>query len=154
ANWTRTVSSTLVNEFRVGLTRSVFSDGGDPGNTGDLEQKLGIANGNARFPGLMAFNFPGGLASNFGNQNIGGLRYNVSNTFHYSDNLTLIRGRHMMKMGGQFMRIQANVFYAGNNGRTGFIRFTGQYTGGPNANTGAAGLADADFILGYPTSIG
>src|SRR5262249_54916743 len=35
ANWTRTVSSTLVNEFRVGLTRSVFSDGGDPGNTGN-----------------------------------------------------------------------------------------------------------------------
>ena len=45
----------------------------------------------------------------------------------------------MMKAGGQSMRIQANIFYAGNNGRTGFMRFTGQYTGGPNANPNATG---------------
>ena len=154
ANWTRTIGST-VNEFRAGFTRSVFNDGGDPGTVGNLAEKLGITHGNDRFPGLMAFNFVGGLASNFGNQNIGGLRYNVSNTFHYADNLTLIRGRHMIKTGGQFMRVQANVFYAGNNGRVGFMRFTGQYSAGPNANSPSSpGLADADFILGYPTSIG
>ena len=31
ANWTRTLSPTLVNEFRAGFNRSVFNDGGDPG---------------------------------------------------------------------------------------------------------------------------
>jgi len=155
ANWTRTFSPMLVNELRAGFNRSVFHDGGDPGNSGNLSEKLGIAHGNDRFPGLLALNFVGGLANNIGNQNLGGLRYNVNNTFHYTDNLTLIHGRHMMKTGGQFIRIQANVFYAGNNGRVGFMRFTGQYTAGPNAGSPAsAGLADADFILGYPTSIG
>lgn len=154
ANWTRSFGPTLVNEFRVGFNRSVFNDGGDPGNLGNLAEKLGIAGGNDRFPGLLALNFPGGLATNIGNQNIGGLRYNVNNTFHYAENLTLIRGRHMMKTGGQLIRIQANVFYAGNNGRVGYMRYSGQFTSGPNANSPAsAGLADADFLLGYPTSV-
>jgi hypothetical protein len=155
SNWTHTFSASLVNEFRVGFNRSVFWDGGDPGNTGNLAEKLGIVNGNERFPGLLALNFVGGNANNIGHQNLGGLRYNVNNTFHYADNVTLIRGRHMMKIGGQFIRIQANVFYAGNNGRVGFMRFTGQYSAGPNAsNPASAGLAEADFILGYPTSTG
>ena len=34
ANWTRTISPTLVNELRVGFTRSVFNDGGDAGQPG------------------------------------------------------------------------------------------------------------------------
>lgn len=154
-NWTRTFSPSLVNELRVGFSRSVFSDGGDPGNSGNLAEKLGIAHGNDRFPGLLALNFPGGLANNLGNQNIGGLRYNVNNSFHYVDNVTLIRGRHMIKTGGQLIRVQANVFYAGNNGRVGFMQFNGQYSAGPNASSpSSAGLADADFILGYPTRLG
>ena len=103
----------------------------------------------------MALNLTGGLANGLGNQNIGGLRYNVTNTFHYADNLTLIRGRHMIKTGGQFMRVQANVFFAGNNGRVGFMNFSGQYTAGPNASSPTSpGLADADFLLGYPTTSG
>ena len=91
------------------------------------------------------------IALNF----VGGLRYNVNNRFHYADSLTFIRGRHMMKTGGQFLRQQANVFYAGNNGRIGFMRFTGQYTAGPNASRPVSkGLTEADFVLGYPTSLG
>ena len=35
-----------------------------------------------------------------------------------------------MKTGGQLLRQQMNPFYAGNFGRTGFIRFSGQYNGG------------------------
>ena len=103
----------------------------------------------------MALNFTGGLANSLGNQNNGGLRYNVNNTFHYSDNLTVVRGRHMIKTGGQFLRVQANVFYAGNNGRVGFMTYSGQYTAGPNASSPtSAGLSDADFLLGYPTTLG
>ena len=33
-NWTRTLSPTIINEFRAGFNRSVFNDGGDPGNAG------------------------------------------------------------------------------------------------------------------------
>jgi hypothetical protein len=154
-NWTRTISPSLVNEFRFGVNRSVFGDGGDDAGVGNLGEKLGIPGANDRGPGLIALNFVGGLSNSIGNQNVGGLRYNVNNTFHYADNLTFIRGRHMMKTGAQLLRQQANVFYAGNNGRIGFMRFTGQYTAGPNANrTVSKGLAEADFILGYPTSLG
>ena len=154
-NWTRTISSTLVNELRAGFTRSVFNDGGDAGSLGNLAEQLGISHGNDRFPGLMALNLTGGLSNGLGNSNVGGLRYNVTNTFHYADNLTLIRGRHMIKTGAQFMRVQANVFFAGNNGRVGFMNFSGQYTAGPNAGSPSSpGLADADFLLGYPTTLG
>ena len=35
------------------------------------------------------------------------------------------------------------------------MNFTGQYTAGPNASSPASpGLADADFLLGYPTTLG
>jgi hypothetical protein len=57
----------------------------------------------------------------------------------------------MMKMGGQLLRQQMNPFYAGNNGRTGFIRFDGRFTG---SSPSATGLAEADFFLGYPSRAG
>ncbi|MCL5745864.1 MAG: carboxypeptidase-like regulatory domain-containing protein, partial [Acidobacteria bacterium] len=154
-NWTHTFGPSLVNELRAGVNRSIFNDGGDPGGVGNLAEGLGIARGNERGPGLMLLAFQGGLSTNLGNQNNGALRINVNNTYHYADNLTVVRGRHMMKTGGQFLRVQSNVFYAGNNGRTGFMRYTGQYTSGPNANRPVSkGLAEADFILGYPTRLG
>jgi len=54
-----------------------------------------------------------------------------------------------MKMGGQWLRQQMNPFYAGNWGRTGQIRFNGQYTAGPNAKSPTSkGFAEADFFLG------
>jgi len=92
ANWTRIISPTFVNELRVGFNRSVFNDGGDAGSLGNLAEQLGISHGNDRFPGLMALNFTGGLANSLGNANIGGLRYNVNNTFHYADNVTRFAG--------------------------------------------------------------
>lgn len=155
-NWTRTISPTLVNEFRAGVNRIVFSDGGLDEGVGDVAEKLGIARGNERGPGLMQLQFTGGLAGNIGATTVGLFRVNVNNTYQYTDNLTLIRGRHMMKTGFQFLRQQMNVFFAGNNGRTGFIRFTGQYTQGPNANAPArlTGFPEADFFLGFPTRLG
>src|SRR5260370_14515309 len=65
-------------------------------------------------------------------------------------------GRHMVKTGGQFIRQQVNTFYAGNNGRTGYINFSGRFTA-PNAmNPGPQGLliGEADFVLRLPTHLG
>jgi hypothetical protein len=155
-NWTRTLSPTLVNEFRAGVNRINFSDGGLDEGVGNVAEKLGIARGNERGPGLMQLQFTGGLAGNIGATTVGLFRVNANNTYQYTDNLTVIRGRHMIKTGFQFLRQQMNVFYAGNNGRTGFIRFTGQYTQGPNANAPArpTGFPEADFFLGFPTRLG
>ncbi len=153
-SWTRTISPTLVNELRVGINRILLDNGGLPGSLGNLGQQLGIADSNARGPGLLALNFTGGLATSIGNANIGPARINWNNAFHYADNLSIIRGKHLMKTGFQWQREQANAYIAGNSGRTGSITFKGQYTSGPNPGSPTSqGLADADFLLGLPTDV-
>ncbi len=148
-NWTRSFSPTLVNELRIGLNRITLWNGGEDKGLGNVAEKLGIQQGNDRGPGLMAITFSGGLSSGLGSANIGTQQKFPNNTFHYADNLTIIKGRHMIKTGGQLLRQQMNPFYAGNYGRTGQIRFNGQYTSGPNANSPTSkGFAEADFFLG------
>ena len=149
-NWTRTFSPTIVNEFRAGVNRIINHNGGEDKGVGNVAEKLGIQQGNDRGPGLMSIEFTGGLISNFGSANIGTQQMFPNNTFHYADNLTIIKGRHMIKTGGQILRQQMNPFYAGNFGRTGFIRFNGQFTSGP----GSTGSPEADFFLGYPSRAG
>ena len=78
---------------------------------------------------------PEASPAGIGSANIGTQQKFPNNTFHFADNLTLIRGRHMFKTGGQLLRQQMNPFYAGNFGRTGSITFNGQYTAGPNASS-------------------
>ncbi len=150
-NWTRTVNPNLVNEFRFGVNNIMLNNGGEDKGLGNLAQKLGIQG--VPF-GLMAIQFTNGLAGTIGNANIGTQQLFANTTFHYADNVTLVRGRHMMKTGGNVLRQWMNTFYAGNNGRTGNILFNGQYTTGPNANSPTSkGLAEADFFLGDPSRL-
>lgn len=149
-NWTRTFSPTVVNEARVGVNNIMKHNGGSPGGAGNIAEQLGIAQGNDRAAGLFGINFSGGLASNFGSSNLGTQQLFANTTYQFVDNLTVFKGRHMMKTGFQLLRQQINSFYAGNNGRTGFLEFNGQYTNGPGSN----GLADADFFLGFPWRLG
>jgi hypothetical protein len=149
-NWTRTFSPTVVNEARVGVNNIMYHTGGATGDSGNIAEQLGIANGNDRGPGLFAINFVGGLSSNLGSSNLGTQTLFANTTYQYVDNLTISMGRHMMKTGFQFLRQQINSFYAGNNGRSGLMEFNGQYTSGAGSN----GLADADFFLGAPFRLG
>ena len=151
-NWTRTVSPTVVNEVRYGFNRIMNHNGGTDKDLGNVAEKLGIQQGNDRGPGLMSLQFTGGLASAIGSANIGTQQKFPNNTFHLADNVTIIRGRHMMKTGGQWLRQQMNPFYAGNNGRTGFMRWDGRFTANPNPSS--LGFAEADFFLGYPSRTG
>jgi hypothetical protein len=155
ANWTRTFSPRVVNELRFGANRIMNWNGGEDKGLGNVAEKLGIQQGNDRAGGLFGITLTGGLASGLGSSNIGTQQKFPNNTFHLADNLTLIRGRHMIKTGGQLLRQQMNPFYAGNNGRTGSITFNGQYTAGPNAKAPTMkGLAEADFFLGYESRAG
>lgn len=132
-NWTRTISPTIVNEARVGFNRAVFiSDFLDWAGVGNLNSKVGIP-GNQAIPGLSSISAGNGVA--FGNIAIN--EDNVTNTFHYGDNLTILRGRHSLKMGGQLQRYQQNRYYPGNNGLLGAFTYDGRFTG----------LAFADFLL-------
>lgn len=133
-NWTRTISPTLVNEARVGLNRATFIGGAfDWAGIGNGNAKLGIP-GSQAIPGVSQISLGSGLS------NIGAIASdedNVTNTFHYGDNLTWLRGRHSFKMGGQWQRYQQNRYYAGNNGQLGYFNYGLQYTG----------VAFADFLL-------
>lgn len=125
-NWTHNFSSTIVNEARVGLNRAVFiADAFDWGGLGNGNATFGIPGGQV-FPGLSAIAFGNGLTG------IGGrvvTEDNVTNTFLYGDNLTILRGSHTFKMGGQWQRYQQNRFYPGNNGLLGGFTYDGRFTG-------------------------
>lgn len=138
-NWTRTISSSVINEARIGFNRAVFIS--------DFNDWAGIGNGNAKFgiPGTQVI--PGVSLISAGNGISIGSRAvnedNVTNTFHYGDNLTILRGRHSLKMGGQWLRYQQNRFYPGNNGLLGGFTYTGFFT----RNDAGQTVAFADFLL-------
>jgi hypothetical protein len=156
-NWTRTISPTLVNEARAGVNNVTRNNGGADKGLGDIAQKLGIAAAGA---GLLSLQGPNSgntftYVNPIGSQNIGTQQLFANTTWHYADNLTIIKGRHMIKTGAQLMRQWANVFYSGNNGRTGFINFNGQFTQGPNGQSPTSkALPEADFVLGLPNDLG
>jgi hypothetical protein len=137
-NWTRTISPTIVNEARVGLNRAVFISAlTDVNNLGAANSKLGISGAQAS-PGISNIRLGSGL-SDVGS--VGIIEDNVTNTFHYGDNLTIIAGRHQLKMGGQWQRYQQNRFYPGNNGLLGFFNY------GSAGTARFTGQGFADFLL-------
>jgi hypothetical protein len=60
----------------------------------------------------------------------------------------------MMKMGANILREQQNFFYAGNNGRTGFMDFSGRFTAANAISPAGKQVGEADFILGLPDQYG
>lgn len=140
-NWTHTFSPTVINEARIGLNRATFiSAGYDWAGIGEANAKFGIPGGQAR-TGLSGITIGNGLT---GLGNALSDSYNATNTFHYGDNLTILRGRHSLKMGGQLQRYQQNRFYAGNNGILGFFTYGATFSGQPFA----------DFLLDLLTNKG
>jgi len=132
------------------------SGGADKG-LGNIAQTVGIAAAGA---GLLALGSgvnggPGfAYVAGLGTANVGASQLFANTTFHYADNFTLIRGRHMMKMGAQALREWVNVFYASNSGRTGYINFGGRFTAQNAASPSGTQIGEADFLLGLPNDIG
>lgn len=135
-NWVRTFSPAIVNEARVAYSRILILDraidwSGQLGENGN--QAFGISGGQA-IPGLSSVTLGDGLT------NVGSaatISDTADNKFIYYNNLTWQRGRHLLKMGGQFTRYQQNRYYAGNNGALGLFVYTANYSG----------LAFGDFLL-------
>jgi len=156
-NWTRTLSPHLVNEVRIGVNRVLVNNGGVDKGLGSVAEQLGIQNGNDRGPGLLALNFGAALVNNIGSANIGTQQLFADTVYQYEDALILTHGRHAVHAGFQYWRQQLNTFYAGNNGRTGFMSYTGKFTAGPGSLAvagGGTGAGEADFLLGLPDQLG
>ena len=161
-NWTRTVSPSMVNEFRVGMNYVKINNGADYGDTGPIGEQLGMAGVNAAGPGLLALNMTNGVVGQvtngvggIGNSNI--YQLFADTVFQVQDGLIVTKGKHTLHTGFQFWRNLINSFYGGNNGLLGFMNFTGRFTAGPNALSVAgsgSGAGEADFFLGLPDSFG
>ncbi|HVT92626.1 MAG TPA: carboxypeptidase regulatory-like domain-containing protein [Bryobacteraceae bacterium] len=149
-NWTRTITPTIVNEARFGINRIVLNNGGADKGLGDIASEAGIQNAGPGLLSLQGFAY----SSAIGNANIGTQQLFANTTFHYADNLTVVRGNHQMKMGGQFLRQRINTFYSGNNGRNGYINFSGRFTTANAIQVPGTEIGEADFMLGLPSDLG
>lgn len=135
--WNHTFSPTLTNEFRFGANRTsthqaIPSDTSSPAS-------LGFTNVNPDDPAgvspplIFTPNF------NLGSSPQGPTLLN-DNTFQWADNVTWTRGKHEIKWGADFTRLQLNFKYDYyNNGGFDFDGYTSSFTGS----------ALADFVGGF-----
>lgn len=155
-DWTRSISPSIVNDARVGVNRVLVDNGAaSKAGLGNVAQQLGIA-GTSDYGGvgLPALSF-GNTISGIGSSNNTQLFHDT--VYQYSDALILTHNRHVIHTGFELWREQINTFYSGNNGATGLINYSGQFTAGPGVAAVAsstAGLGGADFFLGLPTNLG
>ena len=103
---TDTVSAQMVNEFRFAFLREnvPWARGGEGKG---YPAKLGLNNpGTDTFPNISV----GGVISTglYGGANGGSGFDEVDNAFVYSDTFTWIKGRHILKFGGEFDRWQCD----------------------------------------------
>jgi hypothetical protein len=156
ANYVRFISSTLVNEARLGATRIGYNaysanPAGTIGKNGD--SLMGIPLSNQQAEGFTAQSFIQSSnstgVSTLGTAATGNVAWD--NTFEYGDHLTWQRGRHTLKFGAQFTRYQNN-FYKNSAGRLGTFSYSGVFTSDPALGS-TVGYDFADFLLDYSSAL-
>jgi len=146
-NWTWTPTPATVNVFRFGYNRVDF---------GFLNNDAGILADGKGYPVNTGVTTPGGLPniyiSPFGS--FGGGSYLGTNAsrpygsspnpfFDFNDSISILKGRHALRVGGEFSHIEADGFsYDGGRGQIAF-------TGGRLFNGSSTGLED--FFAGLPS---
>ena len=144
---TRTLSPTIVNEFRFGYNSFYNSFGRELAFVRDVTSELGI-------PGMnplpeTAWGIPSiginGL-SGFGDSTEGPYT-NQNKVYEIIDNVSWIKGRHSFKAGAHF-RID-HYDQVGNQFPRGGFQFDGRATGSLNGSVATIAPSFADFLLGY-----
>jgi hypothetical protein len=142
-------SPAFVNTFRVGWSRiAITTTDANAGNP--LASKLGIPGSNVPgdplTDGLPIITIAG--ATTLGSAgNLPALI--VTNNYQVDDNISLSLGKHTLQIGGQFQRLQYNLFQVSN--LRGTMAFTTAYTSNPSHLAGT-GIGLADLLLGAPVS--
>lgn len=158
-SWNRVISAHTINELRAGFST-------DPQNyakadNSDYASQFGMKSflyPNA-YPGFPHF-IIGGI--NLGSGDYRPLKVGEKNT-QASDNITLVRGTHNLRIGGDFRYTILNT--TNNQLSTGKFAFSGVQTrdrahpsgttpcpGSTNVSSCGAGDGMADFLLGYPSN--
>ena len=147
--YTITISPTMVNEVRVGFNREHYVD-----NTPAYGQNYpaaglavpGVPN-NSTINGLTLFEISA-------YHTLGEPGYtpttSTSQEFQYGDTLSIVRGKHSLKMGPQVRFSQFNLFQIGQP--RGAFSFTGEFTADSPSSGDGSGNALADMLLGLPTT--
>ncbi|MGA2421587.1 MAG: TonB-dependent receptor [Candidatus Acidiferrum sp.] len=149
-DWTRTLSPSLLNDLRVGLTYFPVNQGYSNPTGENLPSMFGI-------PGSPS-NFLPAITGLFGNvapiaNNLAQANVFADTVIQAGDSLVKTWGDHEFHFGFQFNRYRDNFLYPGNEGLAGFFNFDGQYTGNGAGGT-SAGSGLADFLLGLPNNLG
>ena len=144
---THTLSPNMVNELRAGFNHS--------------HERRGIPEGGTAFPpqGLRVPGVPDNPATNgltlfapSGYRRLGDPSYAPtlvsSRETQLSDSLSVILGRHSLRVGGQFRWSQFNIFQVSRP--RGNFNFSGQFTRNPSDPDGT-GSPLADMLLGLPS---
>ena len=137
------ITPTTVNHLSAGHTRQHQELRSDE-QGGNWGQQLGISGlPNGAFPHI---NIPGFLANGLGWGQNQELLITVSNTFLLSDSLSMVKGKHNLKMGFDFRKLQNNLNLPS---FTGTFLFNRNETAFPStALRATTGHAFASFLLG------
>lgn len=144
-----TISPRMVNEFRGSYTFSDYSrtPSGDLATTNYTKNMFGLPNvTNWGFPQFLA----GMLTLGAG---INGLGMYIEHQYQFSDDVTMMFGRHTLTAGVDFRFMQSNVKSSGLlEACCGQYNFSANQTASGNANIpgGAGGYQFASFLLGVP----
>ena len=166
-DWTRSISSTLVNDMRFGWNHVIINTGStfDP-SVGNFGESIGIAGSNPNnLAGLMGLALGGGTPSSPTGGTISTLGNSLvtqsfnSQVWQFNDDISWTHGRHTFKFGAEYMFDSIKVYYSGNSGALGNITFGPNFTAS-SAETTAGGVAPfggngmGDFLLGLPSTFG
>jgi hypothetical protein len=140
-NWT--LSSTMVNSFHATVLRRLNQRGPAPGINACT---IGITLYCALPTGLqitVGSNGTHGFAAYCGTCAPG--HFN-DNTFAFSDDITMVKGKHQLIFGGEYARNQLNIVGAYQS--NGNFTFNGQYSGSGAGGGTTIGDANLDFLTG------
>ncbi|MDZ4797778.1 MAG: carboxypeptidase regulatory-like domain-containing protein [Bryobacteraceae bacterium] len=136
ASETHTFTPALINELRLGFNRIAFGVA-QQGSDVNLNRQVGLPDtwSNSRDQGLSFISMPG--FSPLG-QEYNSPQHSVTNTYQVIDQASYTAGRHLLKFGGEFRRLQQNAFRD--------IQGRGQLS-----FYGITGNPVADALFGIPT---
>jgi carboxypeptidase family protein/TonB-dependent receptor-like protein len=162
--WTRTLSATMINEFRFGWGRNNSVATQDPFGLNTLAE-LGFRG--VQDSPIYSGGIPGiTISARGGTQQPGGQsgfdrlgspdflpKSQRTNQFQWTDTLTHTRGVHSLKFGADIRGPMRNI-YLDVPGLRGSFNFDGNRTSNPTPPAGApvTGIGMADFLLGYPSN--
>lgn len=137
-----TISPTKVNDFHFGMVR-VYEHCRPADASTNFPSQLGELNAvsnlfpSMKITGAVPVNIGPGVSCIMG-----------QGVYSPSDVLTMIKGKHILNMGGEFDRLSDNLSTWGDT-QTGNFTFSGIYTRNP-ADPTSTGLGYADFLYGLP----